>query len=197
MAASYRGRLVIYKGEDKTALVKLKLNNGDPLDLTGVTNLEAILKKANRTNLILSLEQVPASRAGGTYDNVIFSADTLGLVGNSIILNFDGVHDIDTIVSDWNTANPTNTVSHNGTGSSVLAAGSIQLSGGTAAYFPVDVLDEKLGILTLTMQNNETNSLRLGQDQSVSFNIDYGEHPAGTRKIAKLSKRMDVLRPTP
>lgn len=64
------------------------------------------------------------------FDGVTFTAVNAGVIGNSIELEFDGLDDIDTIVGAWNTANPSNTVSHDGTGSDVLVAGTATLVGG-------------------------------------------------------------------
>ena len=68
--------------------------------------------------------------ADGEHGGVTFTADNAGKDGNDIILSFDGVQDIDAAVAEWNGANAGNTVSHNGTGTDVLGAGAIQLSGG-------------------------------------------------------------------
>jgi hypothetical protein len=61
-----------------------------------------------------------AVAATATEQTVTFTADNAGVDGNSISLVFDGIEDITTIVDAWNTANPTNTVSHDGTGTDVL-----------------------------------------------------------------------------
>lgn len=47
--------------------------------------------------------------AGMTTD-VTIVADNVGTIGNSASLSFDGVDDIATAISDWNTANPANTI---------------------------------------------------------------------------------------
>lgn len=196
MVSVYKNRLIINRGEDKQSIFKLRLPNGDPFDLTGATGVEVIMAKANRTDLILTLEVIPATRATGDYLEFTFSADVAGSIGNSITLDFDNVHTIDEIVTDWNDENPTNTVSHNGVGSSILASGSLTLSDGMNSYSPVEILDAKLGFLKLALSNRETNSLRLGSDQSAIINIDFGSHPSGTRKIARLSQRLDIVRPS-
>jgi len=73
-----------------------------------------------------------AGQVGGTTTNIIIRADNDGTAGNSISLSFDGVDDIDTVLSDWNTANSSNTASiETGDGSQVPDNGeSITLSGG-------------------------------------------------------------------
>jgi hypothetical protein len=68
--------------------------------------------------------------ASADHGGVTFTADNLGEAGNDIILFFNGNDDIDTIIADHNTNNPSDTVSHNGTGTDVLALANIQLAGG-------------------------------------------------------------------
>lgn len=41
---------------------------------------------------------------------------------------FDGIRNLDTIVNNFNLANPNNTISHNGTGTSILTNGSVSLN---------------------------------------------------------------------
>ena len=64
------------------------------------------------------------------YGALNFTADTQGYLGNEITLVFDGVADADAVIGVWNAANPTNTVSHDGVGTEVLAAASVQLENG-------------------------------------------------------------------
>jgi hypothetical protein len=68
---------------------------------------------------------------GMTTDVTITSAHT-GTIGNSVALLFDGIKTITTVISDWNTAHPTNTVTLTaGSGSQVPAnSQEIDLSGG-------------------------------------------------------------------
>lgn len=75
--------------------------------------------------------------AGMTTD-VTIDADNTGAAGNSVSLSFDGIDDIDTAISDWNTANPTNTVTlTSGDGSQVPDnLETIGLSGGSDASAP-------------------------------------------------------------
>ncbi len=79
-----------------------------------------------------------AVKAAVLEQTVNFEAVTAGVDGNSIALVFDGIEDIDTVVGDWNTANPTNTVSHDGTGIDVLLAATATLVGGLDAINSVD-----------------------------------------------------------
>lgn len=74
-----------------------------------------------------------STAASGTYEGVTYSADNLGTYYGDIDLIFDGASDIDTIVGAWNTSNPNNTITHDGTGTDVPSAGSLTLSGATNA----------------------------------------------------------------
>jgi hypothetical protein len=73
-----------------------------------------------------------AGQVGGMTTYVIIRAANDGTAGNSILLSFDGVDDIDTVLSDWNTANSSNTATiETGDGSQVPDNGeSITLGGG-------------------------------------------------------------------
>ncbi len=68
----------------------------------------------------------------GVTGDVDLEADTAGEDGNSIVLTGDGIKDLDTLVSDWNTANPANTVSLNSANGADIpdAAEEMQLAGG-------------------------------------------------------------------
>jgi microcystin-dependent protein len=69
------------------------------------------------------------------------TADNLGLIGNSIVLTFDGTSTIDAVIGVWNTANPSNQVTQVGNGSNVYPAQSLQLSNGASTvdgkYFKI------------------------------------------------------------
>ena len=66
----------------------------------------------------------------GVTGNVQLEADFPGLDGNSILLTGDGIKDVDTLVSDWNTANPSNTVTLlSANGADVPAAAQAMRSG--------------------------------------------------------------------
>jgi phage tail sheath protein FI len=73
---------------------------------------------------------VSAVAATATEQSVLFTANTAGVIGNTISLVFDGVATIDAVVDAWNLANPSNTVSHDGTGTAVLTAATVNLADG-------------------------------------------------------------------
>ena len=67
------------------------------------------------------------------YGGVTFRANIPGTAGNSIALVFDGIKTVQQVINVWNTAHTDNQVHFVApeTGSSVLAAGTVTLSGGT------------------------------------------------------------------
>lgn len=71
-----------------------------------------------------------------------FRAENAGTPGNSIALVFDGIHAVQTVVNDWNTANPTNKVYiASGANSIIHSAGTTTLSGGAGdgnRYLEID-----------------------------------------------------------
>lgn len=187
-------RLQIVRGEDKDIIFKIREKNSrDPIDLTGVTNITIELDQANRTKLKLDTALIPAKKAFIKIDGVKIIANNFGGVGNSIILDFNGVDDLDTIVDEWNTNNPTNTIAHNGEGDEIFE-GQYRLSGGFEAYTPVSVDGEPLlGRVKAVLTDDQTLLLRRGNNQTINIIIDWGFPPSGTRRIAKFDNRLDVL----
>ena len=57
--------------------------------------------------------------AGMTTD-ITIEADAAGVDGNSVLLEFDGIDDIDTVIAAWNVANPSNTVTLSSGGGSQI-----------------------------------------------------------------------------
>ena len=188
-------RLKIYRGSDKNFLTRLKnTKTGDPYDLTNATLIQVTFEKSNRGKLILTSENVPATKAQATHGQVTFTAEIGGNTGNAIRLLFNGVDDVDAVVGAWNSANPTNRVSHNGVGTEVLSTASINLTGGYNAYQPVQIWgDPKYGKILVSMLEKETLSLRAGTSQSFSITIDNGDNPGGFRNIGIFEQGVDVF----
>jgi len=187
-------RLVIKRGSDKSPIFKLRGKySDDPMDLTGVFNITVELSKANRSKLILDMTEIPATKAYVNMAEVKIIADNAGASGNSIVLPFDGVTDIDTIVLDWNTINPSISVSHNGVGDEIYD-GTERLWGGLDAYTPVSIDgNEILGRVKLTLIETDTKLLKRGDNQSIKITIDFGAPPSGDRKIAIFDDRLDIV----
>jgi len=81
------------------------------------------------------------TRVTGIGQSFTVTADNLGTIGNAFVINFNGVDDTQTLINNWNVANPTNTVSAVDTGGGlafVIGAGSFTIAGGTD-----EVIDDK------------------------------------------------------
>ena len=187
-------RLQIIRGEDKTVVFKIReRGSNDPINLDGVTNITIKLLQANRQELVLDMVQLPAKKAKIEVQDVKIVADNAGGMGNSIVLVFDGIQDLDTVINEWNNNNPANTVSHNGNGDE-LFEGEFRLFGGLESYRAVDIdSDPLLGRVKLTLNELQTIRLRTGNNQSVPITIDWGYPPSGTRRIARFDNRLDVV----
>jgi hypothetical protein len=84
--------------------------------------------------------QIPVGTAAASYTGTVtgtstavtITANNVGTGGNSVTLNFDGVTSINTAITNWNTANPSNTISLTaGDGTQIPTVGAlVQLSGG-------------------------------------------------------------------
>lgn len=67
----------------------------------------------------------------GMTTNVTITANTLGTIGNSVILTADGTSSIATLIATWNTDNPSNQITlTSGDGTQIPTSGIIQLAGG-------------------------------------------------------------------
>lgn len=185
-------RLKIYRGQDKTVIFKLRHKNGDPVDLTGLTNIYISFDKTDRSELILSKTQVAAKKASAIVYDIQLIAVNAGANGNNIVLSFDGIQTLDEIVTAWNDANPANAVSYIGDENYVFPTGDIQLTGGYDSYIPVSIISELLGKVQCVLTDYSTASLRLGKNQNIKFTLDYGNPPSGTRIITVLDGELDV-----
>lgn len=118
------------------------------LTLDGKIKILAKDKGAYGNNIAALIEDLPGDVAGspgvaasfdaaiaGVTGNVQLSADNVGVIGNSILLTGDGSTDLATLVSDWNTANPSNTVTLDSANGSDIPdnAEAMQLAGGVDA----------------------------------------------------------------
>lgn len=187
-------RAVVVRGEDRILVLRVQFEESrEPYDMTDVTLITVQFKKSDNSILALTSELTGGVAATGTHEGVTFTADEEGTAGNAIELVFNGVDDIDTVVDAWNTANPGNPVSHDGTGTDVLGATTLQLSGGLDATAPVNILDAKLGKVQVDLTETETNSLRLGPDQSFKALVDKGDHPGGERRIVVFRNALEVI----
>ena len=94
------------------------------------------IRQANRFVLDINDNPISNSVALEASSGVTFLAVTAGYLGDEISLVFDGIEDIATVVAAWNLANPTNQVAHDGIGTEVPTAQTLDL-----AYGGSDILD--------------------------------------------------------
>ena len=184
----------IVSGADKTSVFRLRNpKTGDPLNLTGFSKICLKFKKRDRTDLLIDTVTIPAVKASATVDGVTISADISGSAGNDVILQFDGVDDVDTVVGAWNLANPGNPISHNGAGTEVISAQTVRLDGGYNAYAPVEIVgDAQLGKIRFTLLESQTEALKRGPNQNIVATVDFGTNPGGQR-IKGFFNRLNVI----
>lgn len=188
-------QMTVIRGEDRTLILRMIFRESkEPYDLINWSKIQVEFKKANRTTLVKDSELKGGETASAIYENVTYTADTIGSAGNAIILDFDGIKDIDTVIGDWNTANPTNIVlSDAGDGSVVPPASQVQLGGGRDPYRDVEVINETLGKVSVFLGDVDTTSLKTGPNQSFKVMIDKGDHPNGDRRIVLFDSKLNVI----
>ena len=94
--------------------------------------------------------------AAGNYsiNNVSFSpvSPSTSTLTDDYSLVFDGIQDTDTVINAFNLANPTKTISHDGNGTEILAAGTLSLNKNAD------------GIASFTLGTNKTYKIQLSAD---------------------------------
>ena len=188
-------RLRIYKGADKSFLIRLKsLKTDDPYALDGITSLQVIFINADRSKLVLTSDVRPSTRAFAEFDGTIFKSQENGSLGNNIHLFFNGVDTLAEVVDAWNSVNPANLGEHDRLdNSTVFPKTEIRLNGGYDAYTPVSIFgDYRLGKVNVVMSETETARLRSGANNSFSIIVDKGENVGGIRNIGTFEQKVDV-----
>lgn len=191
-------RFKIIRGADKQIFIRItSAKTGGPKDLSSASAIEVIFDKTNNSKLVLANVNMPATNAKITVANIIFSSATAGSSGNIIKLTADGVKTVSTVISDWNTVNPSNQVTSNATTdqlASVMPEGQYSLTGAYLSYMPVSVFGNALlGMVKVTLLEKETQSLKLGNNQSFSVKVDDGVNPSGLRFIGLFENKLDVV----
>ena len=79
---------------------------------------------------------VPGVKATFTLGANVFTAVDFGTIGNTIVLSFDGIQTVTTVVANWNLNNQTNRVTFTGSGATVPTLQVIQLVGGVNGNYP-------------------------------------------------------------
>lgn len=124
---------VAFAGDGKVGVEIAKKLNG----------MVAVLKAQANGSEVAEIPEVPAQPAdffgdilvSGLPESYSLEADNAGVIGNSIILTFDGILSVADVANAWNVANPSNTVSLlDGSPTSIPDNGEvIQLAGGADA----------------------------------------------------------------
>lgn len=116
-------------------------------------------------------------QVAGMTSSITLTANTIGTVGNSIVLTGDGTSSIATLISNWNTANPSNQVTLTaGIGTQIPSIGAtIPLSGGVNSGTAFNLTSVQVGDF-VTIGSN-FNPLNQGTFQiialtSTSFTIE-------------------------
>ena len=187
--------MTVVRGEDINFITKLRAENGDPYDLTGWTTITVQFKKNDGNFVSVDTTPIPAESAYAEHEGVTYTADVAGSAGNAISLVFDGIETIEQVVLAWNTANPTNTVSHDAVDDQVVpTATTLQFDQGVDQYSKVEVQGSPLlGKLLIKATSEDTEQFRTGSRVPISVLVDKGNPPAGLRKIARIKEAMNVL----
>lgn len=90
-------------------------------------SFDKLLKANARIDWYLDGTPTLTDKATSTLNGVRFTAQNSGVIGTAIVLNFDGVQTVSTVVNNWNASNPTNTVTYSGLGSTVFTASTASL----------------------------------------------------------------------
>ena len=185
----------VKRGSDKTFLIKCRAPNGDPVDLTAVTQITVKIPKRDNTKLSINLDTIPASFAKATYSGVTYTAMTAGPNGNSILLQFNGVLTIQQVVDAWNTANPANQVGFSGgAGTLIPPAGNVNLTGALSAYERVEKLSPAvLGKIKVHLRNPDTQDLKLANSLAIEVLLDEGADPEGNQRGFIIPDALDVI----
>jgi len=182
--------LSLLRGEDRILVTRILFEkSSEPYDLTGWTRITAHFKKSDGTVLEKHSDLQGGEYASAYFGGVTFTAEEIGAIGNSIVLEFDGVKDIETVVDEWNTANPNNQVSSNAEDETVvLTTVSLTLSEGVDQYRDVTSISDILGKVQINLNEEDTGALKIGQNLSFKLVIDKDE----TRRIVMFPSSLNV-----
>lgn len=185
----------IVRGEDRPLILRMEfLQSREPFDLVNWTKITVQFRKADRTLLEKNSDLVGGVFATVAFQAVNYTADIIGSIGNTILLTFDGIKSIATVILDWNTANPLNTVSSDAPNDAVIpTAGGAQLIGGVEPTRGVDVINETLSKISVNLSDADTESLKTGPNQSFKVIVDKGAHPNGERRIVLFDSALNVI----
>jgi hypothetical protein len=135
---------------------------------TGANATTQVTTSLNGT--VLTFTSIPGTYASftgqiaGMTTPVTITANTLGTIGNSVVLTADGTSSINTLISNWNIANPSNTITlTTGDGTQIPAAGTYASYTGTplGASTPVTITANNVGTIgnSVVLTGNGTLSI--------------------------------------
>ena len=106
-----------------------------------------------------------------------FTANSIGIAGNTISLVFNGSDTIAQVVDNWNTNNPAIPVGSDAPDDSViLTATTLNLTGGLDNVAAVTLMTpEVLGKVQVELSDTDTNSLKIGKNQTMKLKIEKGD----------------------
>ena len=124
---------------------------------------------------VLTFSSVPSTFASftgqvaGMTTNVVITAINSGTVGNSVVLNFDGVMTLDTVIGNWNIANNSNNITYTGDGTQIPNNGtSITLSGGVSST-SFNLISGGVVVGDFVQVGSNFNALNQGQYQIIAL----------------------------
>jgi len=165
----------VVHGEDRLIALRIMAVDGTPYNLTGNTEIKAKFRKSDNNILTLTKLASNGVKAKKTYAGVTYTASATGVLGNSISLVFTGIDSITAIVNTWNAANPSNTVTHNSSSpASIPAAGTVTLVDGANDYSSIVIVDAVSGRLSITLRDEDSRMLRLGDRQDFTVELTAG-----------------------
>lgn len=187
----------IRRGSDAAFKILLRDQDGRPYDLTGTTYMRLKLPKENIGFVSVDSDLIPAVKATTTIlvgsTSVVFLANTAGILGNDISLIFNGSDTLDDVITDWNAANPSNTVSTTASASLVPLAQTAYLSQAVDSYTKVFATSPlQLGEINIILTEADTVLLKIGRNMSMELTFDKGTTPAGQRKVVLLKESLNV-----
>ena len=196
------GKFTVVQGEDRIipldVVRKTNTNIKRPFNLEGWTKLAVQFRRSNSS--VLELDSIPAfgRQAFINYEGVLYTASNVGVSGNAITLVFDGIDDIATVLNAWNVANSGDPVTSDAEDDSVVpVSGTVVLTGGLDDYAKVTVIgDAGDGKIQVQLDNEDTNSLKIGSGQGVAVVVDFGDHDLGNRRIASAKNVINVEKPS-
>jgi hypothetical protein len=194
----------IVRGFSKEFVIKLRTKSNcgqcnDPFErLEDATKIEVIFNSCSSSSFSVTNLPVPPSESSrlikiGTK-KILFKSVNTGASTNDIELVFDGIDSISTVVANWNTNNPLNTVEHDSLGSEKPGAQTFKLVGGHSGYSNIfRIMPEILGKFRVVLTALDTSKLHQGEDQEVRVVVS-GSSPTSFNHVFTIQNAFSVTR---